>query len=458
MSNKLRHIFALCAAVLVGLTGAVCATLLHTETEAETLEAAETAESAPYEPLLTLPQTGRVHSAYISGYADGAFHPDDTLSLAEGAQLLFNLLDAVPEERAEFPDVDAADWYYDALGVLGAYGILDADHGRIRPDAPLTRARFAAMAARFFPDKEEPLDVSPFSDVTGGNPYYDEILRAVDYGFLSGYADGTFRPNDTLTRAEAVTILNRMTGRADENDYTDSIVLPLFSDLDSSHWAYTAVMEAALSHVCAESDAAAEAWTWTDTEALRRTPGLYFVGLDYYYISAETGLPVTDTTVGGLYFGADGRYTSGDAEIDGYVMAVLEDILTDDMTQEERLRAAYLYTRDNFTYLKRHYYQPGDTGWELEEARTMFSTGLGNCYCFASVFYYLSRQIGYDSKIISGTVGSNASPHGWVEIAFDGTDYIFDTELDMAKRLKGLYYDFFYMMPPYTQQGWSYRK
>ena len=87
----------------------------------------------------------------------------------------------------------------------------------------------------------------------------------------------------------------------------------------------------------------------------------------------------------------------------------------------------------------------------------MFKTGRGNCYCFAGVFYYLSRQLGYDNEIISGQVGHKKSPHGWVEIEFDGTVYIFDTELEMAYRKKGVYYyDFFKMS--YAAVPWPYIK
>lgn len=406
---------------------------------------------------LTLKIAQAYHEGYISGYDDGTFRPDNKVTRAEAAQMIYGLLESTPEDRVEFTDVAETDWYYDSIGLLAAGGILDYNGTRVGPNAYITRGQFASMVANFFPDPEEELTVSPYSDVNEDTKYYSEILKASYYGYISGYDDGTFRPEDNVTRADAVTVINKVIGRAASNNYTSTLILPMFSDVPSSYWAYTAIMEASVSHTFVATSGESENWTWIQNEPLKREPGFLFVGLDYYYISPETGFPVTDTAIGGLYFGADGKYTSGDAEIDEYVKETLEGIVTENMTQEEKLKAAYIYTRDSFTYLKRHYYKIGDTGWELEEARTMFSTKRGNCYCYASVFYYLSRQLGYDSTIISGTVGHSASPHGWVEITFDDTVYIFDTELEMAYRKKGVYYYDFYKMP-YSAIPWPYKK
>ena len=87
----------------------------------------------------------------------------------------------------------------------------------------------------------------------------------------------------------------------------------------------------------------------------------------------------------------------------------------------------------------------------------MLTTGRGNCYCYAGVFYYLARQLGYPAVPISGNVGTARSPHGWVEIDFDGVTYIYDTELEMAYRKKGIYYYDFYRMS-YASIPWAYRK
>ena len=86
----------------------------------------------------------------------------------------------------------------------------------------------------------------------------------------------------------------------------------------------------------------------------------------------------------------------------------------------------------------------------------MFETGRGNCYCYAAAFYYLARQLGYDVTIISGRVGSDGDPHGWVELEMDGVWRIFDPELEMAWEAKGRDFDFFCMTR--AQAPWPYTK
>lgn len=104
------------------------------------------------------------------------------------------------------------------------------------------------------------------------------------------------------------------------------------------------------------------------------------------------------------------------------------------MTRDEMLRAMYLYVRDSFTYLRRHYYKTGDVGWATQEALTMYSTGRGNCYCYASAFWAAARALGFDAKIVSGTYGEEEAPHGWVEILRGGERYTYDVEIEMAVR------------------------
>lgn len=185
--------------------------------------------------------------------------------------------------------------------------------------------------------------------------------------------------------------------------------------------------------------------------------GPMLVGTDLYYVDPETQDLVRDEFRGTLYFGPDGKYTSGDEVLDTYVEAVLAAFVAEGKTRADLLRDVYVYTRDSFTYLKRNYYEVGETGWEHDEALTMFSTGRGNCYCYASVFYYLSRALGFDSQIVSGLVGSTRqSPHGWVEIVVNGESLIFDTELEMAYLKKNQKYDFFAMS--YKNVPWRYVK
>ena len=394
------------------------------------------------------------HSRYISGYEDGTFRPDKTMTRAEAAVMIYGLLKEVPAERAHFEDVSAEDWYYDAIGVLAAAGVIVDEDEQVEPMEEISRAEFVAMLSRFFPASEAECD---FVDVPENSLYYEHIAKANELGWIDGYDDGLFHPYRTISRAEAATVINNVLGRSADESYADSIILPLFTDVSPEHWAYYDIMEASLTHSPTMIHDVAESWHTVDTTPLSRPAGVLYEGMDYYYIG-ENGLPVADTYVGTLYFDANGLYTSGDEEIDSYAKDILAEIVTDGMTKEERLIAAYNYVRDNYTYLRRNYYDKGHTGWELEDARVMFRTKRGNCYNYTAAFWALARQLGYDARVVSGGVGWSERAHGWVEIDNDeGIPFIYDTELEMSYRKKGTYYyNFFHM--GYDSVPWPYVK
>ena len=414
----------------------------------------ETPEPTPEPVVLTLAAGGPAHAAYLSpGTEPRSVEPDAHLSRAGLAEMLYRLLETpVPEAPAPAPaDVPEDAPYFDALALLCACGVLDCADGLARPEEMLTGEEFSAALAYFYPDAEAyltPHSVSetlrvPWADFGSAG---DRLLPDPD-GPGSGVA---------VTRAEAVATLNRALGRSADREMIDATILfSPFTDLPRDHWAYYDVLEALLPHECGTGDAGTR-WASFDDTAVLLPEGFYFELPELFYVGAD-GRPVRDTEIGGFAFGPDGRYTSGDGEIDEYVRAAMATFALPDMTREELLRAAYLYTRDSFTYLRRHYYRLGDTGWTQLEGKTMFETGKGNCYCYTSVFYYLSRQLGYDATAISGTVGRDRSPHGWVEIEFDGITYIFDTELEMAYRKKGVTKYDFYMMS-YASVPWAYVK
>lgn len=170
---------------------------------------------------------------------------------------------------------------------------------------------------------------------------------------------------------------------------------------------------------------------------VNQTKGLYSFGTDLYYVPADGAAFLTNGKVEYLEFGADGRYTSGNAELDGYVAQALAACTNDSMTRSEKLRAAYLYVRDNGSYLSRDHQPRGSTAWAEESAVFFFKNGRGNCYCFSSAFLFLARQIGYQAYPISGGVGYANKDHAWVMIpGGDGVDYIYDVELEYAYRYR----------------------
>lgn len=209
-----------------------------------------TQEKPDETPPTTLNDTD--HYAYIVGYEDGTIRPNGHITRAEAATVFFRLLtdkarDGNLTDRSPYPDVSAGAWYNKAIATLSRMGILSGyEDGSFRPNATVTRAEFAAMAARF--DTEaKPVD-TPFTDLTGCWAA-DEIAKAYGKGWVNGYGDNTFRPNGPITRAEAVTLINRVLRRLPE---TDKDLLPderTWPDNPETFWGYLALQEASNSHL-----------------------------------------------------------------------------------------------------------------------------------------------------------------------------------------------------------------
>lgn len=169
------------------------------------------------------------------------------------------------------------------------------------------------------------------------------------------------------------------------------------------------------------------------------TPGFKTQDGWLFYVD-DSGTLLKDGKVGDLYFGTDGRYTTGNFELDEMVAEILDRLINEnpDKEGEDLLRVIHVYCRDNFKYLRRKdgNIDYGATGWAADKAYEMLSTGKGNCYNFAAAFWALSRGIGYETYAISGTCTSSNQPHGWCVIEIDGKDYFFDCEWEYA-----YYYD-----------------
>ena len=212
--------------------------------------------------MLTLPASE--HKAYIFGYDDGTFRPDNNMSRAEAAAIFARL---ISEEKGEsisgkstFTDVKSNEWYSSYVAYLEKYDVIKgyAD-GTFRPNAPVTRAEFVSMAVRYydiFNDVKKTGYTVKYTDVTTNYWAYDDIAYAKNIGWLNGYADGTFKGDNNITRAEVVTVVNRATGRKADEDYIskNTSILNKFTDLNKNHWSYLDVMEAANTHLGTSSD------------------------------------------------------------------------------------------------------------------------------------------------------------------------------------------------------------
>ena len=214
---------------------------------------------------------GEDHYAYVVGYEDGTVRPGGNISRAEVATIFFRLLqDQVRQENLTtenvFSDVSAGDWYNTAISTMAELGIL---RGRTPdtfvPNAPITRAEFAAICARF--DTGENAGGATFPDLVG-HWAKEEVERAVSLGWIMGYEDNTFRPDKTITRAEAVTMINRVLQRNPQSPEVllkDMVTWP--DNQDPSQWYYLAIQEATNSHDYERTTGIYETWT-----QLRETP------------------------------------------------------------------------------------------------------------------------------------------------------------------------------------------
>ena len=192
------------------------------------------------------------HFAYIVGYGNGEVRPQNNITRAEVATIFFRLL--TDDVRAEnltktnrYSDVAATSWYNTAVSTLSSMGIITGyPDGTFRPNAAITRAEFAAIAARF--DNDGDKTAAKFSDIAT-HWAKDEISIAYNNGWITGYPDGTFGPQRDITRAETMTLVNRVLNRQPE---TEDDLLPNMTvwtdNANPKAWYYLAVQEATNSH------------------------------------------------------------------------------------------------------------------------------------------------------------------------------------------------------------------
>ncbi len=190
------------------------------------------------------------HIQYLEGYPGGSFGPNNNMTRAEAAQMFYNLLlDKNVSITVTFDDVDDDAWYAEAVNTLASLSIIDGvGNNRFDPERSITRAEFVTIAMRFTNGTLDGENIFP--DVSEGAWYYDYVVGAIQYGWINGYPNGYFGPNDTITRAEVTAIVNRMLGRSADESYVDSHQADLvqFGDLGRSHWAYYNIMEATNAH------------------------------------------------------------------------------------------------------------------------------------------------------------------------------------------------------------------
>ena len=195
---------------------------------------------------------GKDHYAYVVGYPDGMVYPQKNITRAEVATIFFRLLtdetrEANMTKSNSYNDMKDGAWYTCAVSTLSKMGIIKGyEDGSFKPDASISRAEFAAIAARFDPDGDK--TPATFSDVSS-HWAKDEISIAANHGWIKGYEDGSFKPDQKITRAETMTLVNRVLKRLPETKddlHKDMKTWP--DNQNESAWFYLAVQEATNSH------------------------------------------------------------------------------------------------------------------------------------------------------------------------------------------------------------------
>ena len=212
----------------------------------------------PKPPVVEIPDdvptglNGKDHYAYIIGYGNNDVRPQNNITRAEVATIFFRLLtdetrEANMTKSNSYNDVKNGDWFCCAVSTLSKMGIIKGyEDGSFKPNDPISRAEFAAIAARFDPDGDK--TPATFADVTS-HWAKDEISIAANHGWIKGYEDGSFKPDQKITRAETMTLVNRVLNRLPEaKDDLHKDMKTWVDNMDETAWYYLAVQEATNSH------------------------------------------------------------------------------------------------------------------------------------------------------------------------------------------------------------------
>ncbi len=395
-----------------------------------------------YYPVYAMRLGRSDHQPYLPLDENGAFHPNWTMSRREVIDIIYDQLDTSLVGDGRFLDVPDSDPVYYAAATLKQLGALSGS--RLHPDETITRQELLGVLCHFFP---EGTGDAVFSDLTETDPVYPLFRTAAQRGWLKSGTEVAARPDAELTRIEFVCIMNRILNRCGDRDNRWEMIGTIVdvSRNDSRFWE---VAEASVPHV-SRGEGEDEVWLSCETLPLREE-GLFFLGTDLHAIDAQ-GNPVVNGEYAGLRFDADGIETSGNAELDKQIRALLPGLVDPEkMEPEKMLYYLFDYIVRDYRYRPGHYYPFQEPhGWEAQEALDFLAEKFGNCYSYAALYAELCRAVGFDARAITGAVIGGRSaisvafkdvhgnymelpprhiPHGWTEIDIDGETYIFDTE------------------------------
>lgn len=208
------------------------------------------------------------HIGYIKGYPDGSVRPDGSITREEMTTILYRIKNRQYESPFAstgnvFPDVNADRWSVTEIEYMADRGFVKGyPDGKFKPARSLTRAEFAALVFRFT-EIDDSKTKYVFSDLEGTHWAYDEIMALCDAGLMEGYEDGTFKPENNISRAEVMTVVNKILGRNPSESYVKSLDFNPFNDLFVSKWYYVTVLEATITHNYYLDDKGVE-YKWED--------------------------------------------------------------------------------------------------------------------------------------------------------------------------------------------------
>ncbi len=268
--------------------------------------------------------------AYVNGFEDGSFRPDEKLTRAQAIELVVNATTDKSlikgKHTSAFSDISKSDWYYDSVAYLEMLCVLPSEwQGELCPNDTITRAEFVAIANSLLERYSESAKLLDFIDVTSDNPYYIHIMSAFRAGAITGYGDGQFCPDNPLSRAESVTIINRYLSRVPNAEVT-----AIFEDT-AGHWAMGQITAAA-------TGVEENTWFYEESGA----------GASFVMPAGATG---AEDYVKALY--AQSQYLSGKAirdAVDVISEQMKKDILYTPNTEEiygDKIKEAYYISEKN---------------------------------------------------------------------------------------------------------------
>lgn len=327
------------------------------------------------------------------------------------------------------------------------------EFGFLRPEEPLTadeleyalKSLSPETAWSFFPAMPTSRNVSgsQLRDVLTAFFPEDGVSAAVDCGDTDG-----------VTRAMFAGYMHRLLGRDDSETFILGAGVEIPKDMTCLRDDVPALLEACMRHT-----PDAEGQLWTDiTLPTGWDPG-YVVSDGWLYYVLSDGQLLRNGYQERLYFGADGRYTSGDPELDVLVADILKRIMEENPELEglDLLRKVYDHCHQEYSYIRKEAYSFGATGWEVEDAKEMIQKGRGNCYNFAAVFWALASGLGYDVQCLAGTCTGTDQPHGWVGFRYEGERYFIDPEWQYAYTEREIYDRDMFMLTMDEVWWWTYR-